>query len=93
MIGTALLQHSDSERTGVGTHLHFDCFSGISGDMTLGALVDAGASFSELKAGLKRLAVSGFTLRKRRVQRCHLRHESRCHHHFGSQTPVVFQAH
>jgi len=69
MIGTALLQHSDSERTGVGTHLHFDCFSGISGDMTLGALVDAGASFSELKAGLKRLAVSGFTLRKRRVQR------------------------
>lgn len=53
----------------MGAHLHFDCFSGISGDMALGALVDAGASFSELKKGLKRLSISGFTLRKRRVQR------------------------
>jgi uncharacterized protein (TIGR00299 family) protein len=53
----------------VGGHLHFDCFSGISGDMTLGALVDAGAPFGELVKGLKRLGVSGFTLRKRQVQR------------------------
>ena len=28
------------ERTHVGAHLHFDCYSGISGDMILGALVD-----------------------------------------------------
>ncbi len=53
----------------MGAHLHFDCFSGISGDMTLGALVDAGAPFGELVKGLKRLGVAGFTLRKRRVQR------------------------
>jgi uncharacterized protein (TIGR00299 family) protein len=53
----------------VGSHLHFDCFSGISGDMTLGALVDAGAPFAELVKGLKRLGMPGFTLRKRRVQR------------------------
>lgn len=53
----------------MGAHLHFDCFSGISGDMTLGALVDAGAPFSELVKGLGRLDVRGFKLRKRRVQR------------------------
>ena len=53
----------------MGVHLHFDCFSGISGDMTLGALVDAGAPFAELIKELKRLRMSGFTLRKRRVTR------------------------
>ena len=53
----------------MGVHLHFDCFSGISGDMTLGALIDAGAPFPELVKGLARLGVRGFRLRKRRVQR------------------------
>ncbi len=53
----------------VGRHLHFDCFSGISGDMTLGALVDVGVPFSDLVQELKRLKLSGFTLRKRKVQR------------------------
>ena len=37
--------------------------------MTLGALVDAGAPFAELVKALKRLRMSGFTLRKRRVTR------------------------
>lgn len=53
----------------MGAHLHFDCFSGISGDMALGALVDVGAPFAELVKGLKRLGMSGFALRKRRVWR------------------------
>jgi pyridinium-3,5-bisthiocarboxylic acid mononucleotide nickel chelatase len=53
----------------VGAHLHFDCYSGISGDMTLGALVDVGVPFPDLVSGLKRLGLSGFMLRKRRVQR------------------------
>src|SRR5919108_4441053 len=39
---------------------YFDCFSGISGDMTIGALVDAGASFEELQAQLTRLHVPGY---------------------------------
>ena len=32
--------------------LHFDCFSGISGDMTLAALIDAGVDAGAIRAGL-----------------------------------------
>jgi pyridinium-3,5-bisthiocarboxylic acid mononucleotide nickel chelatase len=39
---------------------YFDCFSGISGDMTIGALVDAGASFEVLRDQLATLHVPGF---------------------------------
>jgi uncharacterized protein (TIGR00299 family) protein len=53
----------------VGAHLHFDCYSGISGDMTLGALVDVGVPFPDLVGGLNQLRLPGFTLRKRRVHR------------------------
>ena len=35
--------------------LHFDCFSGISGDMTLAALIDAGADANAIRAGLDSL--------------------------------------
>jgi pyridinium-3,5-bisthiocarboxylic acid mononucleotide nickel chelatase len=46
---------------------YFDCFSGISGDMTLGALVDAGCSADLLRAELKSLQVSGWTLTSEKV--------------------------
>jgi len=48
---------------------YFDCFSGVSGDMCLGALVDAGLPFAELAKGLEGLRVRGFSLRSRRVTR------------------------
>jgi hypothetical protein len=35
---------------------YFDAFSGISGDMTVGALIDAGARFDQIKEGLESLA-------------------------------------
>ena len=50
-------------------HLHFDCFSGISGDMTLGALVDVGLSPRALRQGLKALPVSGYRLKISKVRR------------------------
>lgn len=41
---------------------YFDCFSGISGDMTLGALVDAGVPVEQLRAELQGLDVPGWRI-------------------------------
>jgi uncharacterized protein (TIGR00299 family) protein len=48
---------------------YFDCFSGISGDMTLGALVDAGCSLAELETHLRRLPVPGWKISAEKVVR------------------------
>src|SRR3954467_9557870 len=40
----------------------FHCFSGIAGDMALGALVDAGADLDEVRSLCERIPVSGWTL-------------------------------
>ncbi len=48
---------------------YFDCFSGASGDMCLGALVDAGVPVDELEKELGKLPVGGFHLKARRVRR------------------------
>ena len=37
--------------------LYFDCFSGISGDMVIGALLDAGGDFEKMKVELKKMQV------------------------------------
>lgn len=48
---------------------YFDCFSGASGDMILGALVDAGFDFNTLKQELKGLNLSSFDITSRKVKR------------------------
>ncbi len=50
-------------------HLHFDCFSGISGDMILGALVNAGLPPHRLRNGLGALPISGYRLKVSTVHR------------------------
>ena len=69
--------------------LWLDCFSGISGDMLLGALVDAGLDLDALRAGLATLPLSGYALAATRVTehgisgaRLHVRlDESTSHEH------------
>ena len=41
---------------------YFDCFAGISGDMTLGALLGAGADANRLRESLAGLGVGGFSI-------------------------------
>ena len=49
--------------------LYFDCFSGISGDMILGALLDLGLPPEYLAGELEKLNVRNFRLRSSRVNK------------------------
>ena len=68
---------------------YFDCFSGISGDMVLGALVDAGAELREIEAGLRGLGLENWSISAEKVQRgaifaTHVKVKSgEEHHHRG----------
>ena len=48
---------------------YFDCFSGISGDMTIGALLDAGLSFEDLRTQLALLNVQGYEISVEKVKK------------------------
>jgi uncharacterized protein (TIGR00299 family) protein len=71
---------------------YFDCFSGISGDMVLGALVDAGAPLPTLEAELRKLGLENWTISAEKVKRgaisaTHVKVESQeDHHHRGLST-------
>jgi pyridinium-3,5-bisthiocarboxylic acid mononucleotide nickel chelatase len=45
----------------------FDCFSGVSGDMVLGALVDAGVPLEQLSSELRALPIPGWTITAEKV--------------------------
>lgn len=71
---------------------YFDCFSGISGDMTLGALVDLGLDQGYIKSELLKLKLNGYKLSftnvkkhgisgtKAQVDLLHQDHSDRHHH-------------
>jgi len=48
---------------------YLDCLSGISGDMTLGALVDAGVDLARLNAAIESLGLPGCRLLAREVKK------------------------
>jgi uncharacterized protein (TIGR00299 family) protein len=68
---------------------YFDCFSGISGDMVLGALLDAGADLRAIEAELRKLGLEGWSISAEKVKRgaifaTHVKvASSERHHHRG----------
>ena len=53
----------------MGKTLYLECNSGISGDMTVGALLDLGADRNVLDSVLKTVKAEGFTIKYSRVKR------------------------
>ncbi|MFN7472944.1 MAG: nickel pincer cofactor biosynthesis protein LarC [Roseiflexaceae bacterium] len=80
--------------------IYFDCFSGISGDMILGALCDAGLDVAELRALLQTLQVPGWSIDAVRETRGWLTGtrmhvhapEQTTHHHLHDVTAIITQS-
>jgi uncharacterized protein (TIGR00299 family) protein len=53
--------------------VYFDCSSGVSGDMLLGALVDLGVALQDLRETLASLPLAGYRLEQREVRRAGIR--------------------
>ncbi len=72
--------------------LYLDTFSGISGDMFLGLLIDLGVKQQQLEQELAKLPISGYKLEVEREQRhgiegCRVQvHWEETHHHRGWST-------
>jgi uncharacterized protein (TIGR00299 family) protein len=67
--------------------LYFDCFSGISGDMALGALLDAGLPLDDLKTALGSLALGDAHVHTTKVLRAGLSATRfTVHEHTGAST-------
>ena len=49
--------------------LYYECFSGISGDMNLGAMIDLGIDKDYLIGELKKLNLEGWNMRVEKDQR------------------------
>ncbi len=54
------------------TIAYFDCFSGIAGDMILGALLDVGVDETALKKELHKLPLTGYELKSKKIQSNHI---------------------
>lgn len=82
--------------------LYFDCFAGISGDMTVGALIDLGVPLSFLKEELARLPISltGYALSAEETCRRGIRAtkfgvrvtENQPHRHYSDIAGIIEQS-
>jgi uncharacterized protein (TIGR00299 family) protein len=48
---------------------YFDCFSGVAGDMIIGALLDAGLPFDDLKREVSKIGITGYNLSAKKVKK------------------------
>lgn len=51
---------------------YFDCFSGISGDMVLAALIDAGLDVNDLKKELQRIGLKNYEIKAKKTEKNHI---------------------
>jgi len=70
--------------------LYFDCFSGASGDMVLGALIDAGVALEDVRGALGSLAISPDSVWTEPVVRAGIRATKFC---VIGEEPVAAHAH
>ena len=70
--------------------LYFDCFSGASGDMVLGALIDAGVALDDVRRALGSLAISPESVWTEPVVRAGIRATKFC---VVGEEPVAVHAH
>jgi uncharacterized protein (TIGR00299 family) protein len=73
---------------------YFDCFSGISGDMVLGALADAGAPLPEIERELRKLKLDGWAISAQKVQKraifaTYVKVEANEHHHHRGLSVIL----
>jgi pyridinium-3,5-bisthiocarboxylic acid mononucleotide nickel chelatase len=54
------------------TVAYFDCFSGVAGDMILGALLDVGIDVKTLKKELKKLPLTGYDITSKKIESNHI---------------------
>lgn len=79
--------------------LYLSCFSGVSGNMFIGALLDAGLPEKALREMISALPVSGYELKFERVVKCGVaatffdvlldHHEHHAHRHLGDIVKII----
>ena len=84
----------------MGQIAYFDCISGISGDMTLGALVDLGADVTAIESAVRSMGLPELTIRSETVKKrgfraisVHIEHPpEHAHRHLHHITEMIDRA-
>ncbi|GFE60004.1 nickel pincer cofactor biosynthesis protein LarC [Geobacter sp. AOG2] len=82
--------------------IYFDCYAGISGDMTVGALLDLGVPLGHLQAELAKLPLppNSYALSASRTERRHISalkfdvavHDHHTHRHYGGIDAMIAES-